>query len=265
MVTHSTQADPVLPQVNEVPPISTLAGCQSTDSAGEDTGGTDSPRKGPPQFGGTGFQPVVSVLRHIFFRSTGVSPVVSVLRHILCLAPLLIAGCGSPSKANIELRKQNQQLNERIAQLEQDDAAAHARIEGLEKRTAAPATQRTLDSIYTVHSIKLGRLCIANPAGIKVYVTPQDQDGDAAKAPGRVTIEAADLADPNNRVLDRWELGSAELKSRWRSLGPLQAFVLELPWKTAPGTSEIEVRVTFQDGLTDRVFRAVQKMAWEGK
>ena len=183
----------------------------------------------------------------------------------LCLTPLLLAGCGSPSKANLELRKLNQQLNEKIGTLEQENTAARARIEGLEKRAAAPATQRTLDHIYTVHSIKLGRLCLANPTGIKVYLTPQDQDGDPAKAPGRVTIEAADLADPNNRVLDRWELRSAELKPRWRSLGPLQAFVLELPWKTAPGTSEIEVRVTFQDGLTDRVFRAVQKMEWEGK
>ncbi|MGA2497266.1 MAG: hypothetical protein ABSH20_05970 [Tepidisphaeraceae bacterium] len=187
------------------------------------------------------------------------------LTRLLFLAPLLLAGCGSPSKANIELRKQNQRLNEKIAQLEQDDTAARARIEGLEKRAAAPATQRTLDQIYTVHSIKLGRLCIASPAGIKVYITPQDQDGDPAKAPGRVTIEAADLADPKNRVLDRWELGSAELKPRWRSLGPLQAFVLELPWKTAPSTSDIEVRVTFQDGLTDRVFRSVQKLEWEGK
>ncbi|MFI5380843.1 MAG: hypothetical protein ACHRHE_16210 [Tepidisphaerales bacterium] len=183
----------------------------------------------------------------------------------LCLAPLLLAGCGSPSKANLELRKKNQQLNEKIAQLEQENTAALARIDGLEKLAAAPATQRTLDQIYTVHGITLGRLCVANPAGIKVYVTPQDQDGDPAKSPGRVTVEAADLADPKNRVLGRWELSPAELKPRWRSLGPLHAFVLELPWKTAPGTSDIEVRVTFQDGLTDRIFRAVQKMEWEGK
>jgi len=189
----------------------------------------------------------------------------SVVRHFLCLAPLLLAGCGSPSKANIELRKQNQQLNEKIAQLEQDNTAARARIEGLEKHAAAPATQRTLDQIYTIHNIKLGRLCVANATGIKIYLTPQDQDGDSAKAPGRVTVEAADLADPKNRVLDRWELGPTDLKPRWRSLGPLQAFVLELPWKHAPSTSEIEVRVTFQDSLTDRVFRAVQKMTWEGK
>jgi hypothetical protein len=176
---------------------------------------------------------------------------------------LLLTGCCPPNQANIDLRKRNQELQDQIGRLESEKNAALARIQGLESRTVMPTTQGTLSQLYTVHAIKLGPLSSAGPRVLKLYFNPQDQDGEAAKATGTLSIDAIDLADPANRVLGHWDLSPADLHGRWRSLGPLHAFVLELPWQSPPPATQVGVKLKFEDALTSRAFYLLEKVAWD--
>src|SRR5260221_11218372 len=125
-------------------------------------------------------------------------------RNIFVLLLLLTsAGCGSPSAANITLRKQNQELQEQITTLTRAREADAATIAALQQRVGAVATlpQQRLEKLFTVHGIKLGRLTGGadldrnkpGDEGIKVYVTPTDDDGEPLKAAGSFVVEAFDL------------------------------------------------------------------------
>src|ERR1700733_9104224 len=104
----------------------------------------------------------------------------------------LFAGCtGSPSQANIELRKQNQSLQSQIADLHRQHDADAATIRSLQQKGALPTLpQGELDQLFTTHGLSLGRLTDAanldenNPGvqGIKVYAVPTDDMGQPLKA-----------------------------------------------------------------------------------
>jgi outer membrane murein-binding lipoprotein Lpp len=174
---------------------------------------------------------------------------------------LLAAGC-RPNQANIALRRQVQGLEQTIACLESEKAAARARIAGLE-RPAAPATQPVLEMLFTVHAVRLGRLSSASPGRVKLYLTPTDETGEALKAVGTVDVEALDLGSTASRPLARWQVPPVAMRERWRSLGPLQAFVLELPWPAPPPSTQIGVKIDFEDALTNRRFQLLEKLVWE--
>jgi hypothetical protein len=181
---------------------------------------------------------------------------------IILTGLVLLTGC-RPNQANIELRRENQDLKDSIQRLETERAADRARIEGLEARSPRPATQATLDELFTVHSVALGRLSLASPQRVKLYLSPLDQEGSPAKATARVSIDALDLRPAGNNVIGHWELSPEDIKSRWRSLGPLNAFVLELPWTQPPQTTAVGVKITWEDALTGRVFHLLEHLTWE--
>src|ERR1041385_5719547 len=113
------------------------------------------------------------------------------------------AGCYHPSEANVQLRKDKQQLEGQMADLQQQLSAAKARIAGLEqeKGTLPTLPQERLDKLGTVQGIKLGRLTGGDPAntanapdeGLKIYLTPVDETGEALKDTGTVEVNAFDL------------------------------------------------------------------------
>src|SRR3954463_6473055 len=76
------------------------------------------------------------------------------------------AGCSHPSEANIQLRRDKQQLQEQVGYLQQQLQAARARITGIEqeKGTLPSLPQERLDRMVTVQGIKLGRLTGGDPA-----------------------------------------------------------------------------------------------------
>jgi hypothetical protein len=182
---------------------------------------------------------------------------------------LLIAGCG-PDKTNVQLRKDKQQLQSQIADLQQQLQADRARIAGLEKQVGSVPTlpQDRLDKLVTVHGIKLGRLTGGDPAngvdapdeGLRIYLTPIDETAEALKATGAVEVEAFDLGLPGDNRIGRWTFDSATLKSRWRSLGMLRSFVLECPWQKPPQHPKLAVKVTFRDELTGRIYDQLQEV-----
>jgi hypothetical protein len=93
--------------------------------------------------------------------------------------------------------------------------------------------------------------------GLKVYLRPTDETGTGLKATGTVIVEAFNLGDEPIRV-GRWEIGPEQIKDTWRELGPLEGFVLTLPWQTVPPSGDISFKVTFTDELTGRRFEEVR-------
>src|SRR5688572_14588101 len=94
----------------------------------------------------------------------------------------VVSGCTKPSAANIQVRKENQDLRDRIASLEKAREADAATIRSLESRIGTVPTlpKERLDRLFTVHGLNLGRLTggmdadAAKPGdeGIKVYAAP---------------------------------------------------------------------------------------------
>jgi hypothetical protein len=194
------------------------------------------------------------------------------LRHwsLVILMAALLPSCKSPDKANIQLRRDKQQLQSQIEELNQQLQAARARIVGLEGSAGSVPTLPAdrLDKLFTVHGIKIGRLTGGNPAtrpgspdeGIKVYLSPIDQTGEEIKATGTLEVEAFDLEFSDNNRIGRWVIDPNTLKSRWRSLGMLEAYVIELPWQQQPQHPKLALKIRFRDELTGRVYDAIREI-----
>jgi hypothetical protein len=175
-------------------------------------------------------------------------------RILISGALMAMSGCGSPSKANIALRKENQDLNQRLAILE---------LELKSNQAYVPVTQPAFDRTFTVHEVTLGRLGNANMDRVKIYLEPRDDEDEPIKAPGDVSIDVYDLSTSPNAPLDHWECSAEELRDKWRQLGSLHAFVVDLPWHKLPNTKEIGATVRFKDALTLRMYHVVGKIPWE--
>jgi outer membrane murein-binding lipoprotein Lpp len=181
------------------------------------------------------------------------------------LAGLTLAACSSsPNKANIELRKQNQQLQAQIEDLNRRHDADQAAIRGLQAgaTTVSVLPQDQLDELFTTAGLKFGILTGGyhpNPAQpgdtmLKVYVVPIDQQGDRLKAAGSFHVELFDLALKSDNRLGSWDFDLPTTKSDWYDGGLLETYVLDCPWQTVPVHAKLLARVTFTDALTHRVF-----------
>src|SRR5829696_3260639 len=105
---------------------------------------------------------------------------------------LLLPGCSKPNSVNIALRKENQDLQARVEQLElarkADAVALHAAEES--KGTLQSLPQDRLVKLFTATDLKIGRLTGGarlqpNSRGddaLKIYVVPMDETGDEVKA-----------------------------------------------------------------------------------
>jgi hypothetical protein len=186
---------------------------------------------------------------------------------LLVLLPA-VSGCqflfGSPSKANIQLRKETQQLQGQIAQLKLRHDADAATIAGLTQRTGTVPTLEParLEKLFTVHGIRVERLtggADLDPArpgheGVKVYVGLLDQYGDEIKSAGSFVVEAFDLAESQSPRLGHWEFPVEQAQQNWHSFLTRYEYVLTCPWQTAPRHADVTVRVQFTDELTGRQF-----------
>jgi hypothetical protein len=190
------------------------------------------------------------------------------LAHLLLASAFLMGGCGSPDKANIQLRKEKQQLQDRIDDMKLRHDAALARILAYEQQTGTVETLpgERLNQLFTVHKIDLGNLTggadtdLKSPGdeALKVYLVPMDESGDPIKATGHVTVELFDLARPGDTRIGQWELDPKQLKDTWRSFFRLNGFVLTCPWQRKPERAGLAVKVTFRDLLTGRTFEKLK-------
>ena len=186
---------------------------------------------------------------------------------VCCAIGIQAAGCGGPSQANMELRKQNQQLHAQIAKLKNDKQSDQNVIQGLRDRVGTLPTLPTtrLAELFTTHSIRFGYL--TGPAdtdpnkpgagGLAIYVITADESGDKIKAAGTFDIEAFDLAEPTDPFLGHWHFDLAQSRQAWTNVLLEYDYAFLVPWqKRVPKHADITVKVTFFDELTQTPFTA---------
>ena len=179
----------------------------------------------------------------------------------------MLPGCGKPNKANIVLRKENQKLQEQVAEKDRQHAADQAAIAGLSQGagTVDRLPPARLERLFTVHAIRVGRLSTGTDLdggkpgdeGFKIYVELLDQYNDEIKSSGSFVIEAFDLAaEPNEMKLGRWEFPVEKSQENWHSFLMRYEYVLTCPWQDGrvPRHADLTARITFTDELTGRRF-----------
>jgi hypothetical protein len=178
----------------------------------------------------------------------------------------LTGGCVKPSGANIELRKQNQELRDKLAAAEKAREGDAQTIRALEGRVGTVPTlpKERLDRLFTVHGLSLGRLTGGldedphkpGDEGIKVYAAPTDDQGEPLKAAGSFTIEAFDLANAQSPLLGKWTFDTAAARAAWNGAMFSYQYILKCPWPQTgpPAHEELTLKVTFTDELTGRQF-----------
>jgi hypothetical protein len=175
-----------------------------------------------------------------------------------------LTGCGSPSAANIELRKQNQTLQDRVDDLtaqHQRDVQTLAATERSRPTTQTLSPTR-LESLVTTHGLSIGHLTGGdNPESIsaadtelKVYVVPIDGEGTPIKAAGAFKIEAYDLDDPKKPLIGIWNFDLKQTRAAFYDKLALYTYVLECAFQTKPVHSNLTIHITFYDALTGREF-----------
>ncbi len=108
-----------------------------------------------------------------------------ILLRGLLSASIFAAGCGSPSAANILLRKQNQQLQAQVDQLTAQHQRDKAALTACERShpTEPSLPPERLDQLFTTHDLTFGKLTGGdNPDStqrfdteLKVFIAPVDE------------------------------------------------------------------------------------------
>lgn len=179
----------------------------------------------------------------------------------LCLpaVPFLLLGCAvKPSSANIELRKRIQAMEAEVADMKRAREGDAATIRSLQQQQGTLATlpHDRLEKLYTVHGLSFERLTAADKQVLSVHVVPIDRTGDELKAAGSFVVEAFDLARQGDNVVGRWEFNNEQTRASWFGSALLYNYVLRCPWPKVPEHSQITVKVTFRDELTQREYTA---------
>jgi hypothetical protein len=186
---------------------------------------------------------------------------------LVVFASPLLGGCfliKKPDKANIELRKQNQDQQGRITELERSAQGDAARIQALQDRVGTLPTlpQDRLKRLFTTHDIQLGRLTGGadldpdkpGQEGLRVYLTPLDEMGDQLKAAGAIRVEAYEPSRDEGAKIGSWTFDAGATRGLWSSVLNRYNYVLSLPWQTPPTGPSLHLQVTFVDELTQGEF-----------
>ncbi len=114
--------------------------------------------------------------------------------------------------------------------------------------------------MFTVHGITIGRLTgganldpsKVGDGGLRVFVTPFDDDRHPIQATGALAIEAFDLEQSEGNRIGRWAFTPEQLKRSWQSFGLIHGFVVDCSWQKFPIHTEVVLKITFEDALTGR-------------
>lgn len=189
-----------------------------------------------------------------------------VVAAVLIATAIAATGC-RPSSANIALRKENQALEGRVAQLERELQGARAK-----RRTVAdPSTQPQVSEdliqrLYTAHGLRFGRSTGSVRAegadgkpDIAVHVVPTDEDNQTLKAAGKFAITVYDFSSEERPLIGKKEFSLEEAREAWHGQAFLFNYVLRVPLEREPKSEEVLIRVEFTDELTGRIVEAEHK------
>jgi hypothetical protein len=183
---------------------------------------------------------------------------------LLGMSLLIAPGCRGPSQANIELRKENQNLSTTIGQLQRRHEADLATISALQNKsgTVPMLPEDRLAELFTTSGIRLAKSTggfhddpnAAADTMIKVFVVPIDQEGDPLKAAGSFHIELFDLSLPKDNRIGMWDFDNKAARQLWYAQLMFYTYILKCPLQTTPAHANLLLRVTFVDDLTQRSF-----------
>ncbi len=207
--------------------------------------------------------PVTRSSTPLFF-ATQVKPKFAIAAVVALVAGVACGGCGGPNKANVVVRKENQQLRMQVKELQRARDADAAMMRVMQEKSGAQPTlpPDRLEQLFTTHGLRLGKLTggfDTDPAKagdelLKVYVVPTDRSGDLLKAAGSFVVELFDLAGGDEVRIGKWEFAATDTPSMWFGQILSYGYVLPCPWQAAPQHGDLTVKVTFTDSLTGRAF-----------
>lgn len=183
----------------------------------------------------------------------------------------LAAGCAQQS--DVELNRRISELSEQLQQREQQVQALQAaneemkanidRIRGFspEQLQLIVAPQR-----LEIASLSGGRDFDNQPGddGVRIFLKPIDQDGDAIKVAGDIRVDLFDLSEPGgDTLIGSVSFPAQEVGKHWYGKLVTYHYTLDCPWKRPPDSQEVTARVTFVDYITKRLLttQAVFKVA----
>ena len=173
-------------------------------------------------------------------------------RALVMLAATMVAagGCARPMAANIELRRQNQALQQEVRQLR---AMREADIANRFMAVGEKGEGVSLDRLFTAHGLRVGRLTGVYEDNLRVFVVPTDQHGDLLKAAGSFEVTAFDLRRGERAMMGAWTFTDEQAAAAWNGQLLQYGYVLEcqLPEQLPDGES-LTVRIVFTDLLTGR-------------
>ena len=178
-----------------------------------------------------------------------------------------MTGCWHPS--DVEARREVLRLRETVAQQKNELAAQEETISKLNKQldTVRAIKPEDLAKIFypvqlVIDSLSGGYDSDGKPGddGVVVYLRPVDADGDVLKVAGEIRIQLYDLAaPPRQNLIGEYVIPVDEARKLWYGKFLTNYYAVKCPWPHGPPQhSEITIRATFIDYLTQRVITAQQ-------
>ncbi len=182
----------------------------------------------------------------------------------LALAALAAAGCADNTRLLNQARTELRQAREENATLKQDLQSARQLVSEQQGQidTLRGLGEKRLSELFHVTAVKLGRYSAGLDTagkgyddGVRVYLRPVDQYGDALKAAGSVKIQLFDLAAPaEDNLLGECDFPVQQVAKHWSAGFMTYHYRFDCPWKTPPKHADVTVRATFTDYLTGQSF-----------
>ncbi len=193
---------------------------------------------------------------------------VNLCRLCLVLAVGIIAGCADKGDKIIayenqitKLKRENEKLTRQLVEAQQRIITQEKQIENLRA-----FGRNQLKDMIKLERITLERLTGGYDKnndgytdGIVVYLQPIDTDGDVVKVAGGVKVQLFSLGD-KPKLLGEIKLSPNELRKKWIGRLWTNHYTIRCPFKVAPDSPEVTVRVEFTELLTGRSFVAQKRV-----
>lgn len=182
-----------------------------------------------------------------------------------------LSGCGSRGNTDLleaRLRDREDQLyqaNSDLSKANSDLEVAQRKNTLLHNQLAnkdgTPVFPEQSDSLVRARGIRIQKWMtggidrddIPGDDLLTAVITPQDDDGETVKLPGRIQLRLLDPKKPKDQQqIGEWTFQTNESRKNWHSGVITSGYQFELPWQEPPESSELTLHATFQttDGRT---------------